>query len=439
MTTPDEAPARRAPKQKSRLRIDALQLTSAGGIVQVVAFLLLPVMSRLYAPDALGQLGLFMALGGFLAIPVGGRYEQAIVVARSDHEKRALTSLALYINGAWGLLVLLAIPLLQWLTQHTQYASLGGAWWAVPAYVVSLGLFATLSCRALAWGRVTALSVGKVLQGVVNNVLRILWPLVAAASLLGLLFSLFSSYLLGITVLLPREKRFPAASSWKDIRAVAAKYSQFPKYTILQAGIDTLLGSLLVFMLSYGYSNQEIGWVSMAFMLAKRPLQVIADGVSQSYFRHLAHMAKEHVPLLGTVLKFVIRWLLIACPTAVILYLLMPTLVYWVVGTNYAPAADIIRLLLPVLCVSIPTSIFNVVPDVLQKQRQHLHIQLIRLGGEIAALLIAVLAHYPLLITLQIYFLAVLSLQVIYAVWLFLLLRKNDRHLSTTPPPPLAT
>lgn len=56
--------------------------------------------------------------------------------------------------------------------------------------------------------------------------------------------------------------------------------------------IDTLLGSILVMMMPMGFSFAQIGIVTMAVMLAKRPLQIIGDNLSKVYFQRLSDVAQ---------------------------------------------------------------------------------------------------------------------------------------------------
>ena len=71
-----------------------LTLLSGGAVRQVVAFAALPLLARLYDPEAFGLLGAIMALVSLTAVIVHGRFHLAIAGSETDAEARTLLRLA---------------------------------------------------------------------------------------------------------------------------------------------------------------------------------------------------------------------------------------------------------------------------------------------------------------------------------------------------------
>jgi len=78
----------------------------AGGtaLAQVFNFLLLPVLARLYTPEAMGLWGIFISFVTVAAVLTTLRYEIAIVTAGSEEDALALTWSALILSVPMGLL-----------------------------------------------------------------------------------------------------------------------------------------------------------------------------------------------------------------------------------------------------------------------------------------------------------------------------------------------
>ncbi len=394
---------------------DSGLLLSVGVGVQLIALLLLPWVSRLYTPDTLGDLALILSIATLLSIAVGGRYEQAIVVCQEPLERGHLLRLTLWIT-ALVTLALLALTLAfePWIGT-TRYATLQGKLWLIPPVVCTLGLCATLSNYALSLGQFKRIATSKAVQGLGNNGLKVgfglfsptvwsLWGAQIASTLLAL-----------IPLLRPlkHSRQTNSPSSRIELGQVARKYRAFPLFSLPQAAITTLLGSILILMLPLGYTTVEIGLVTMATMLARRPIQLIADSVSQVYFNRLS--VAHHAQAL---------WRPLVRP------LLMLTLVAGIPTLSYAACTEIIRAMLVYLLVFFFTSIINVIPDIIGRQRAHLQIQLLNLFLQVVLLVLLIyVLRAPFAETVSTYYLVVALYHLLYGGWLLYLLRRHDQQL----------
>ncbi len=411
--------------QRSILR-DSLSLVGSGGVVQVVAFLLLPIISHLYAPDLLGILGLFTSVSGVLSIASGGRYEQAIVTSSGKPDRQPLLWLTLLINAAFFVVTFFLALVLRNGFLPGKYVALNPYLLLLPLTIFSMGVYNTLSANDLSRGNFPSLAIAKTAQGLGNNLLKILFAIVLGASVGGLIGALLCSYAMGIVCLL-QGCRIASIPSWGELRTVAKAYSAFPRFGIVQSGIDYLLGSLLVLLLPQQFGMQEIGWITMAIMLASRPLQVISDGVSGVYFHRTSEMVNARHPLMPMVKTFLYRWFLVATPLALLLFFLLPWMVGILLEATYAPTAKIIRLMLPMLLFRVPCTIFNILPDVLRKQRTHMWIQIGLLVGQLGVLSFSLYYGLSFAELLLFYYGSVTLLLVSYGIWLLYITKQYDR------------
>jgi hypothetical protein len=63
--------------------------------VQLMNFLLTPIITRLYSPEAFGALGLFLSIIGIVVVVAALSYPTAIVIGKSELETKLLVSLCL--------------------------------------------------------------------------------------------------------------------------------------------------------------------------------------------------------------------------------------------------------------------------------------------------------------------------------------------------------
>jgi len=73
-----------------------LKLASGTALGQGLVIASTPIITRLYSPDEMGVLGIFMAFAGFVSVGIGLRYEIAIVSASNQREADHLLAAALF-------------------------------------------------------------------------------------------------------------------------------------------------------------------------------------------------------------------------------------------------------------------------------------------------------------------------------------------------------
>src|SRR5436190_2606709 len=101
---------------------------SAGAVgAQILNFFLTIVLTRIYSPSDFGLLTIYLSVASLVSVIATGKYEVAIVVAKSREEGIALVRLSLFIVVVFSLLTLLAVFLLQPVirthTNHPEAAS----------------------------------------------------------------------------------------------------------------------------------------------------------------------------------------------------------------------------------------------------------------------------------------------------------------------------
>lgn len=423
----------KVPRSLRSILADSGLLLSVSVGVQLIALLLLPWVSRLYTPDTLGDLALILSIATLLSIAVGGRYDQAIVVCQEPLERSHLLRLTLWIT-ALVTLALLALTLAfePWIGT-TRYATLQGKLWLIPPVVCTLGLCATLSNYALSLGHFKRIATSKAVQGLGNNGLKVGFGLLSP-SVWSLWGAQIASTLLAIIPLLrplKHSRQTKTPSSHRELGQVARKYRAFPLFSLPQAAITTLLGSILILMLPLGYTTVEIGLVTMATMLARRPIQLIADSVSQVYFNRLSVAHHAQAPWRPLVRPLLMLTLVAGIPTLLLLWWAMPYLVHWFLAPEYAACTEIIRAMLVYLLVFFFTSIINVIPDIIGRQRAHLQIQLLNLFLQVALLVLLIyVLRAPFAETVSTYYLVIALYHLLYGGWLLYLLRRHDQQLQ---------
>src|SRR5690606_6740060 len=115
-------------------------------LAQALPIALSPLLSRLYAPDDFGVLGLYMAVCAILSVLAAGRYEIAILQPKDDNEAANVAALAVVITLGTAIALWLVV-LFFWddIIAASNSPELGRWLYLLPASVLLTGLYQILN------------------------------------------------------------------------------------------------------------------------------------------------------------------------------------------------------------------------------------------------------------------------------------------------------
>lgn len=357
-----------------------------------------------------------------------GRYEQAIVVVRTSREALGLYRLCLTL----ALISALAIGILTISTIFLTNAEPFGkyALWIAPFVLISCISNAT-SLLTLRQKQYTRLSISQGLRTISNNLLKVLFGIRQASAAMLLISSALSVAIGVIPLTRLIRKAYNNLPSHQATTALLHQYHSFPRYSAPQALIDTLLGSLLILLCPWRYTTAEIGILTMSSMLARRPLLVLSESFGQVYFERLSRAASQGSslwPLIRTPLVLIFA---LGVPASIGLSLWMPSLVEFFVGDGWSGVSLVIVCMLPSLVFNFANSIFNVLPDILGKQRTHLQVQMVMLISEIIIIVIGfALMHFEIFV--RYYYGLMIVEQALYFLFLLSLVYRYEKRTQST-------
>jgi O-antigen/teichoic acid export membrane protein len=340
-----------------------LSLSGAAGFAQVLALFASPILTRLYPPDAFGQLALFSAILA-LAMPVVTlRYEMAIPMPGQGADALALLWLCfvvMVVNSA-----ALGVPaLLLWNAALKDLAPaysqpfvvlipvavfLGGA-----QAVLTAWLTRTHGFRQIAIIRFTTISTTLACQlgfGYVN------------ATALDLIWSLIVGYAVGLVVALAYCQE-AIASAWRDhhlrrMRRVAGRYRKFATITTPATVIDTLGGQLPNMALLPLYGAAAAGQFLLASRVVTQPMVMIGQPVFQVFWGRSARLVLEDPHALHALFVRLLVAVLVVMSPAVLLVVFGPEIFSFVFGGAWREAGAYAGIFVLAAIVGVPANATN--------------------------------------------------------------------------------
>lgn len=357
--------------------------------VQIIGFVLLPLLGRLYTKEDYGILGTIMALVGLTTILANGRYEQAISVAPTGGRLRLLRVAGIGINlTLTSLLVLLCLLAPSWLA-GTDYERLTPYLLIVPMTTLGSGLFAILAATANAQGQYGSLGLATLLQGYVNNALKVVcgWR---SMGVWGFATAFNTGLAVAALILGIRQRRedWLRGVTLHRVRVAMWRYRSFPKYTIGQKVVSMLSSSILPLMLPAFYGTGQIGLITMLFMITRRPVQVYSDATGRVYGRRMVQAQRQGRSFLPQMRKLSLRLLGFTTLLMITFPWVATPLVTLILGDQWTELGGIIVWMIPFLLMEGLHFIFDFIPDVLGRQRAFWILQTLRLLCEVGFILL---------------------------------------------------
>lgn len=409
-----------------------LKLLASVTAVQLIGFILLPLFSRLYTKADYGVLGMLMSVVGLLNPLASARYDQAVFVAKTGNRLQLLRVLGIGINVLFTFtLVVLCLLAPTWLV-GTSYERAIPYLFIIPLTVFTSGLFSMLAAGANAEGAYSSLSLASLLQGYINNGLKVVcgW---ASMGVWGFALAFNSGMAVACSLLgFQQRGEWLRGVTWRRLKVVASHYQGFPKYTTLMVTTAMLITNILAMFLPNYYKMEEIGIITMLYMITRRPAQVYSEATGRIYARRLVEYQAIGRAFLPDLHRVSVRLLGLALVGAVISPWLAEPLVSLVLGEQWVQLGKLIPWLIPFLLMESHNYIFCFIPDVLKKQRAYLLLQLLCLVAEISFISF-VAPRVSFDIFLRTYFIfAAIEYGLIY-LWFYRLVKANDKQKTLAP------
>jgi O-antigen/teichoic acid export membrane protein len=339
------------PRDGAFLRSVAVIAGGAAG-AQMLSVFAVPVLTRLYRPDAFGLLAIFVGTVSLLVPALSLRFELAIPLAPTDAEKYALAATSLLATACTTTLVVIASSAAL-LTSHPP-ALLRSLAPHLPLLALSLvggGAYQTLASLAAAEHRFTGVARGRLAQSVVQLSVHLSAGLFNFGAT-GLVAGDAAGRCLSCVPLLGRRDRITTErirTVWTDIRAVVVRYRRF---SLLSSGSALLNGAGLylppiVFTSLFGATPG--GLFGLSQRVAAIPMGLIGTAVAQVYIGHAGPLvARDPTASFDLYRSVRRRLLLIGIPGAALLAFGGQAFAY-VFGDEWREAGVYCQLLAPAL------------------------------------------------------------------------------------------
>ncbi len=334
---------------------NVLSVATGSAVALGLGVLTAPVLTRLYNPDDFGTYAACLSIANVVAVAASGRYELAIVQARSDKDANSLLVLCVALSVVAGVIlfvgsVIFGEPISGWFNVDLDLLI-----WFIPIFILVLSISQALDNWMNYHGRYGTLGVAKSVRALSTAVGQIglaIGQMGAAGLAVGRLVAEF------VTIGWFGLKGRPLAENLKndggrgELRAAMRRHIRFPQFTLPSALVNKTSYELPSILLIALFNPAVAGYYALVIRMIGNPVAVLSSSVGNVFYQRFSRMEQsKSSEMKGVFVKVTMAVAALAIPLIVSLSVLSPWIVRWAFGSEWIESVSYIRILAPALIV----------------------------------------------------------------------------------------
>lgn len=381
---------------------------------QILNFILLPVLARVYVPEAFGKVAVVLASATILNFLLAGRYELAIILPRSVSTSKLVVCLCLVIASfTSGFLMLLTLVID--VSKLQIFSFIGNM-----KIIVLYAYLVTLNIVFYYWNnfnkKFSLMSNMRIYVTILFNAMAFLFYRAGESGLI-------SAYILSQLIVDCIYGYF----LYKDLKTihitprrllcVAKRYDDFPKYSLLGDTLAMCSQQLPVYLLTFFFGANEVGLFTMGQRCVNAPVNLIIQSIGDVFRQSAAEAYAKTGNCVHIYKKTFKMLIIIAFIISISLLLLGPWIFPLFLGAKWVGVSKFIIALIPMYffrCISNPLG--NIVL-IAEKQKAGLQVQVVLFITLFSTIYILATSYENCLITVFGYG---LIYSLLYVTWILL-------------------
>jgi len=260
-------------------------------MAQVVLLAFIPILTRLYSPTEFGNYSLFFILSTIIGSISSLRYEQAIMLPKSDRDAQVLLFISALLTVAVSLLlsVLLFIFYEFFLDYFNTITYLV---WLLPFSVLITGLvqiFNSYSTRKKFYKKMAGVKVVESISTVgLQGISRYFFAL--DGLIVGKFFSnLYTLYLL-IAYHLKKQTLQLKHFTKRRAKANLKRHENFPKYFALATLLNSISQNIPILLFTTLFSPAIAGFYALTHRILQAPIQLVANSTRAVFYQKASEL-----------------------------------------------------------------------------------------------------------------------------------------------------
>lgn len=367
-------------------------LVAGTAIAQGINFAFNIYLTRIYSPADFGALSVFLSIAACILVFSCGRYDVAMVAAKTNEDASKLFTLSFAILLFLTLLLLPVIASVYFFSIGIYKNNEAYNW----LYYIPLFIFLVTGIHLLwMWNvrqkKFKNISFIRVTETITLGLFSIALKSFAGLGLLiASLLSQFCSFIILGFLVFKKDSLSSFFFSSAEIKKAAKDYIEFPKVNILQGFVDMFQINGIPLLMAGYLGSGTIGLYALCMRVLQAPLSLIVKPIATVFFSEASGKHRNNEDLFSLTKKTIFNAALVALPVPLILLLGGPFLFSFVFGDNWNTAGEYAQIFSIWIYFDLVRSSVSQIAAVVGKQKQLLNFSLFGSMIFIATILIGI-------------------------------------------------
>jgi O-antigen/teichoic acid export membrane protein len=324
-------------------------MASGTAAAQLISFVLTPVITRLYGPEAYGLMGVFMAIIQTIAPVAALTYPIAVVLPKRDEDAKGLMKLSWYISiglaAAAGILLLLFN---EPIAQIFQIGDVAPFLFLIPVVIIFSAFLQVTEQWLVRTKQFEIPAKASFLQSLLTQGSKagigLFFP---AAAVLVVLTAAGNGVKALIMMLFTNSTRAKSPNTvqekGKSLRNLAKRYQDFPIFRAPQVLLNGMSQNIPVFVLSSFFGPAAAGFYSIGRTVLSLPIQLIGKSVGDVFYPRITEAGNNNENLTRLITKATIALAAVGIIPFGTIVIAGPWLFSFVFGSDWVTAGEYAR------------------------------------------------------------------------------------------------
>jgi lipopolysaccharide exporter len=271
--------------------IQIITLMSGTLISQVIMLLSIPVLTRLYTPTEFGLYATFFAIVTIVGSVSSLKYDQAIMLPKSNKDAQALLFLSIILTSFFTLIsIILIVIFYSYILDYFDGNHI--MVYLVPFGIFLIGMMQTFNAYSSRKMLYKTISKVRVLNAFTTVNIQGFTRYVASLDglIVGKLIADFISLLALIRIHLKKQTLHLSSLSSRRIKAVSKKHDHFPKYQSATVFMNSISQNIPILLLGLLYSPEIAGFYALTARILQAPISLIGSSTREVYYQRASKM-----------------------------------------------------------------------------------------------------------------------------------------------------
>lgn len=345
-------------------------LTSGTLIAQMISYLATPFITRLFSPDEIGELGIFLRITAFITAIATARYELTLPLPKNQNHAFQLFRLSLRVALiSLGISLVLGIGYWVWSDFDVHII-----WYIL--FIVSTSFFMIFRNIGTNWAirnkTFKHISVSGVIGSLFTNGIKIISG-VFHFGVIGLIISHLVGSATAVIVFIREYLRNKTTKGFErsgaKMKVLAKNYRDFPAVNLPHTLIDNGRELLIAFFVVEFFDQAIFGSYDHSFRMLKLPLVLIGASMGQVFFNRCSANFSEKKAIYPLLRRTTLILTGLSIVPFSIIFFFGEEIFIFVFGAQWAYSGQLSEIIAPWLMINFIASPISTIPLVIGKQK----------------------------------------------------------------------